>query len=242
MENYDIILDCTDNFVSKYLLNDVCLRARKVLISASATGFEANLMVVGEGGPCLRCFYPHGMFADVGNCSLSGILGAFVGIVGSWQAAEVLKIILIRAGQSRNLSDQKGKVLFFDFFNSKLRSISLEQNPNCFCAQKNRIQGQTKNESLYLTADQVHALSDCILIDVRSKAEREHEPLFGVDVANAVHISYQDIMSGEWSREFWRVDKKFVLCCSMGRRSAMAAQWLRDQGILSAYSMRPETK
>jgi adenylyltransferase/sulfurtransferase len=239
LQNYDIVLDCTDNFETKFLLNDACLRAEKVLISGSATGFEANLMVVGVEGPCLRCLYPDARLADIGNCNLSGILGAFVGIIGSWQAAEVLKLILIRAGHHRNLMVPKGRVLFFDFYRSQMRSVSLEQNPECFCMKKNRGPEQTEGESLYLRLDQIPEPRDYVFIDVRSAEEREQESLPGFDTGfESIHIPYQDIMSGEWKREFWCADKKYVLGCSRGSRSATAAQWLRDQGVQNVYSLR----
>ncbi|MBK7963740.1 MAG: HesA/MoeB/ThiF family protein [Bdellovibrionales bacterium] len=72
---YDVILDCTDNFETKYLLNDICLQLEKPLVAASATGFEAYLMVISKDGPCLRCLYPNATAADVGSCNLTGVLG-----------------------------------------------------------------------------------------------------------------------------------------------------------------------
>lgn len=242
LEGYDIVLDCTDNFEAKYLLNDICLQMGKVLVSASATGFEASLMVIDGEGPCLRCLYPQVNPGDVGNCNLTGILGAFVGIVGTWQAAEVLKIILMRAGQGQSFRAAKGRVLFFDFYTSQLRSVTLRKRPDCFCVHKMSDLAEEKKESLYLTRDQVHRLSGYVLIDVRSEEERIFEPPNVFEASEFVHIPYQKIISGEYDPELWSVDKKYVLFCSMGRRSAAAAQWLRDHGVQSAYSLRPYEK
>ncbi|HEY8271425.1 MAG TPA: HesA/MoeB/ThiF family protein [Pseudobdellovibrionaceae bacterium] len=238
LQSYDIILDCTDNFEVKYLLNDVCLRMKKTLVSASATGFEASLMVIEEGGPCLRCLYPQVNSDDIGNCNIMGVLGAFVGIVGSWQAAETLKILLSRTEQQRSFLHTKGKVLFFDFYTSQIRSVALRKNPDCFCVHQNCNRPEVKKESLYLTADQIGLLRDYVLIDVRSVEEREHESFEGFGGGEVIHIPYQEIISNEFDSEFWRGGKKYVFFCSMGKRSTAAAQWLRDQGVQSAYSLR----
>jgi adenylyltransferase/sulfurtransferase len=261
LENYDIILDCTDNFEAKYLLNDFCVSHKKILISASATGFEAYLMIVADNGPCLRCLYPQVKTSDVGNCNLSGILGAFVGIVGSWLAAETLKEILIRARVNGNLSTStdslsslRGKVLFFDFYNSRTRSVSINKKPECVCSIQHDNLDKTRSdahfnsqpkESLYITKDQLLALGDYILVDVRSTdekyAEDEEKSPFYQKSENMkfIHKPYLEIVSeSQLDQELWSVDKKYVLVCSSGRRSAIAAQWLRDHGVKAAYSLR----
>lgn len=238
LEDYDIVLDCSDNFEVKYLLNDLCLQRAKTLVSASATGFEASLIVVDGEGPCLRCLYPQVKSEDLGSCNLTGILGAFVGIVGSWQAAETLKIILSRTEEKNGFLNPKGRVLFFDFYTSRIRSVSLRKNQECFCVHKNSDRMQVKKESLYLTADQTKRLGECVWIDVRTAEERECEPLKGFENHEFVHLPYQEIVSSEFDSELWNADKKYVFFCSMGIRSAAAAQWLRDQGVRNAYSLR----
>jgi adenylyltransferase/sulfurtransferase len=248
LENYDVILDCTDNFEAKYLLNDFCVSRKKTLISASATGFEAYLMIVADNGPCLRCLYPQVKTSDVGSCNLSGILGAFVGIVGSWLAAETLKEILIRARVNGNLSSSCGKVLFFDFYDSRTRSVSIKKNPECVCSiqhynlDKTRLDSHFNTqpkESLYLTKDQLLALGDYILVDVRSTDERELSQKF--ENTKFIHKPYLEIVSeAQLDQELWDADQKYVLFCSSGRRAAVAAQWLRDHGVKAAYSLRSE--
>lgn len=222
LNNYDIVVDCTDNFEAKFLLNDLCLEKKKTLISASATGFEANLMVVKNDGPCLRCVYPHALSADIGNCSLTGILGPFLGIVGSWQAAETLKVIL--GGK-----DFKSPVLFFDFYLSKVRSVTLEKNPICFCVHQQKPQ----ESDLFIRMDQVEKLIDYTLIDVRSDDERESDPF----PFKSTHIPHLDIISEEFDSKVWGRENNYVFYCSKGQRSVTVAQWLRKNGVANAFSL-----
>lgn len=238
LKNYDIVLDCTDNFEVKYLLNDICLQMEKVLISASATGFEANLIVVDGKGPCLRCLYPHSNFTEIGNCNSIGILGAFVGVVGAWQAAETLKIILIQTKKNQNLFVPKGRVLFFDFYTSQVRSVSLDKKSNCFCSNKKNNQNQIEIDSLYLTVDQCYAIKEYVLVDVRSIEERMDEPLLGFESMESIHRPHLDIVTSPFDPKIWDSSKKYVLCCSLGKRSAVTARWLRDHGVHEAYSIR----
>lgn len=221
LENYDIILDCTDNFQTKYLLNDTCLKLEKILICASATGFEGYLTTIEKDGPCLRCLYPNALNAEIGNCNLEGILGPFVGIVGAWQAAEALKKIL-------NLSSEN-KVLFFDFHSSRTRSVTLQKNLTCLCGQKE----QTSDSGFYLGIDQLKNLKDFIVIDVRSTEEREETP----PPIDSINISHLEIISGEISPEFWLRDKTYVLFCNKGQRSATATNYLRKNGLENIYCL-----
>lgn len=238
LDAYDIVLDCSDNFEAKYLLNDTCLQMGKTLVLASATGFEASLLVVAPNGPCLRCLYSNAASTDIGSCDLTGVLGACVGVVGAWQAVEVLKIILSLGGRGQSFSSPSGQVLFFDFYASRLRSVQLPRSLDCVCAGVSKARHLPENESLYLSAEQVRGLSDGVVVDVRSSEEREREPLNGFEAIENLHIPYPEIVSGELGNEFWLPRKKYVFCCTMGKRSMMAARWLRDHGIQGAYSLR----
>jgi sulfur-carrier protein adenylyltransferase/sulfurtransferase len=225
LEKFEIIIDCTDNFETKFLLNDTSLQLRKTLITASATGFEGNLLIVKNGGPCLRCLYPNALTASVGNCNLEGVLGAFVGIVGSWQAAEALKIILSFSDQNEGL----GKVLFFDFINSRVRSVSLEKNPACLCHQNFNVMESNFN----IRMDQLDSLKDYIFVDVRSEEDRENSQA-PIDSINIPHL---EIISGEIPLEFWLKDKNYVLFCNKGQRSATAKNYLRKNGLENIYCL-----
>ena len=236
IEKYDYVIDCTDNFEAKYLLNDLSILMGKTFISASASGFEGNLMVININknveNPCLRCLFPNDrLVPGIGDCNQSGILGAFVGIIGSWQAAEILKIIL-----TKNLSNSDEifvptKALFFDFHDSRLRSVVVRKNSQCACSDKDRLAKNVLIESLYVTRDQLDNLLNLVLVDIRSQEETEKGPVNGFESnENFLTKTYTTIMSDEDSSAFWQTDKTYVLCCASGVRSAAAARRLRDQG------------
>jgi adenylyltransferase and sulfurtransferase len=94
---YDIILDCTDNAPTRYLLSDMAVRLNKPLVSGAAQKYEGQLCMynLGEDGPCYRCLYPKPPAQELtGTCEETGILGTVTGIIGNLQALETIKIII----------------------------------------------------------------------------------------------------------------------------------------------------
>jgi molybdopterin/thiamine biosynthesis adenylyltransferase len=125
--DYDIVVDGADNFPTRYLANDACVIAGKPLSHAGILRFEGHVTtIVPGGGPCYRCLYPEppppGL---VPSCQEAGILGAVAGIIGSIQAAEVLKLLL-------GIGDPLvGRLLVFDGLDMTFRTISMPRRPNC---------------------------------------------------------------------------------------------------------------
>lgn len=96
LQSYDIILDCTDNAPTRYLLSDTAVRLGKPLVSGAAQRYEGQLCIynLGKGGPCYRCIFPKPSAAEsAGSCEETGILGAVTGIIGNMQALETIKLI-----------------------------------------------------------------------------------------------------------------------------------------------------
>ncbi len=127
---YDIVADGSDNFATRYLLNDACFFAHKPLVSAAILRFEGQLTThkayLGSGHPCLRCLFAAPPPPDqVPSCAAAGVLGALAGTMGSLQATEVVKEIL---GIGRSLS---GSLLLYDALDAQLRSLTLAKAPNC---------------------------------------------------------------------------------------------------------------
>lgn len=126
--NYDIIIDGTDNFQTRYLVNDVCVLLGKPNVYGSIFRFEGQASVFhpGDGGPCYRCLYPEppppGL---VPSCAEGGVLGLLPGIVGVIQATEAVKLIL-NAGETL-----QGRLLLFDALQMKFRELKLRRSPNC---------------------------------------------------------------------------------------------------------------
>lgn len=125
-KNYNIICDGTDNFKSRFLINDYCLKKKKILISAAISKFDGHLLKFNfkDKVPCLRCFITEDPGVE-NNCETEGIISPVAGVMGTLQANEVIKTVL-------GLTDElKGKILIFDGLKSEFRKISFERNPNC---------------------------------------------------------------------------------------------------------------
>ncbi|QSZ26865.1 HesA/MoeB/ThiF family protein [Aceticella autotrophica] len=133
IKDYDVIIDASDNFPTRYLVNDACFFLDKPLIEAGAIEFEGIVMTIIPGkGPCYRCLYHEEPKNDaVAEPSDSGILGMVAGVIGSIQALEAVKIIL---NIGRNLS---GRVLTFDALNLKFRDINWHKRDTCPLCGKN---------------------------------------------------------------------------------------------------------
>ena len=124
--NFDIICDGTDNYKTRYLINDYCLKNKKILISSSISKFDGQLMKFDfrKKGPCYRCFMPNHPEIE-NNCQNEGIFSPVAGIMGSLQANEVLKTILNKK------SDLAGYLLIFDSLKTEFRKSKISINPNC---------------------------------------------------------------------------------------------------------------
>ena len=125
-KNFDIICDGTDNFKTRYLINDYCLKNKKILISAAISKFDGHLLKFDfkKKGPCYRCFMPEQ--PDTKNdCQTEGIFSPVAGIMGSLQASEVLKSIL----NSKN--DLTGKILIFNALKTEFRKLKVSINKKC---------------------------------------------------------------------------------------------------------------
>ncbi len=123
---YDLVCDGSDNFPTRFLLNDACVLAGKTLISAAVLRFDGQLATFKPGGPCYRCLHaaapPPG---TVASCAEAGVLGAVTGVMGSLQAAEVLKEIM---GVGDSLA---GRLLIWDALGARFHAIRLPRDPAC---------------------------------------------------------------------------------------------------------------
>ena len=126
LNNFDIICDGTDNFETKFLINDYCLKNKKILISAAINRFDGHVFNFDfrKNIPCLRCFMPEPPY-DENNCETDGVLSTLAGIAGTLQANEVVKTIL------NVKNDMIGKVLVFNSLTTDFRKIKLSKNLNC---------------------------------------------------------------------------------------------------------------
>ena len=131
LNDYDYIVDGSDNFTTKFLLNDFCLRFKKILITGAISKFDGHVFTFdfkNKKIPCLRCFFQESEISDnLLNCESEGILGTVAGIVGTIQANEVLKKIL-NIGMGLD-----GYIFILDLLHLDFRKVKLKKRKNCFC-------------------------------------------------------------------------------------------------------------
>ena len=127
LEQYDVVIDATDNFNTRYLVNDAAYHLKKPNISASIFQYEGHCSVfTAPNGPCYRCLFPSPPPSDlIPSCAVGGVLGAICGLLGTIQAVEAIKIIL-------NLGQPLiGRLLTVDALTLEFRKFNLERNPDC---------------------------------------------------------------------------------------------------------------
>jgi len=124
----DIVLDCSDNFATRYALNRACVQFKKPLVSGAATRFSGQISVFdfrNTETPCYNCLYPEETEGEEMRCSVMGVFAPLVGIIGSLQASEALKVLLDIG------TTLCGKVLLLDALSMEIRTIKLSRDPNC---------------------------------------------------------------------------------------------------------------
>jgi len=135
-KKFDLIVDGSDNFRTRFLINDYCLKNKKILVSGAISKFEGQVYTFNfskKKSPCLRCFIPTiPDNPDVDNCEYEGVLGTLAGIIGSIQANEVIKEIL-------EIGDTLcGYILIVDGLKLTFRKVKLNKRSDCYCNEKNK--------------------------------------------------------------------------------------------------------
>lgn len=126
MAGWDIVADGSDNFETRFLLNDTCRRLGKTLVSAAILRFDGQLSTYKPGGPCYRCIFPAPPpEGQIPSCSQAGVLGAVAGILGTLQATEILKEVL-NIGESMS-----GRLLIVDALSMTFRTVKVKPDPHC---------------------------------------------------------------------------------------------------------------
>ena len=132
IKNFDIIIDGSDNFKTKFLLNKISLKYNKTLIIGAISKFDGHVFVFdfkNKKEPCLKCFYQSEPSDEILNCETEGIIGTVAGVIGNIQANEVIKKIL-------NLkTNNRGKIFIFNLENLSLRKVDFFKRKNCLCSK-----------------------------------------------------------------------------------------------------------
>jgi adenylyltransferase/sulfurtransferase len=244
--DYDIIVDGTDNFPTRFLVNDACVLLGKPNVYGSIFRFEGQATVFGyPGGPCYRCLYPEppppGL---VPSCAEGGVLGVLPGIVGSIQAMETIKLIL---GTGEPLV---GRLLLFDALAMRFRELKLKKNPDCaICGQHRTITKLIDYEEFCgIRGEEAPAMTDGIseITATELKARQDRgDKVFILDVREPheyqiCNLNGKLIPLGELPRRVNELDSsvEMVVHCRSGKRSADAIHFLQTAGFKKLWNLK----
>jgi adenylyltransferase/sulfurtransferase len=237
---YDVVVDGSDNFATRYLSNDVCVFARKANVYGSVFRFEGQATVFAPhlGGPCYRCLFPEPPPPDsVPNCAQAGVLGVLPGIIGMLQAIEAIKLII---GIGEPLI---GRLLHFDALKVKFRELNLRPDSHCpVCGENPTIFSPIDYEQFCGAREEavpaisarelkrkIDACEPCELIDVREVFEYQIARINGAKLIPLGEIADR---TDELPRE-----RMIVVHCHSGQRSAQAVRLLRQRGFANIYNL-----
>jgi molybdopterin/thiamine biosynthesis adenylyltransferase/rhodanese-related sulfurtransferase len=243
LEGYDVIADGTDNFPTRYLVNDACVLLKKPNVYGSIFRFEGQVSVFSApGGPCYRCLYadppPAGL---VPSCAEGGVLGVLPGIIGTIQAAETVKYIL-------GIGDPLvGRLLLFDALTMKTRELKLRRNPECtVCGDHPTITELIDYEAFcgITPAPPPGTAKDEVSVsDVKKRLDRG-ENIFLLDVREQQEYQIANlgghlIPLNDLPRRVHELDssRDIVVYCHSGVRSGQAVQFLKQLGFRKVQNL-----
>jgi adenylyltransferase/sulfurtransferase len=251
IEPYDLVIDGTDNFPTRYLTNDACVLLGKPNVYGSIFRFEgqATVFYPKAGGPCYRCLYPEppppGM---VPSCAEGGVLGILPGIIGLIQATEAIKLIL---GKGSTLI---GRFLQYDSLAMKFLELKIHRDPECpicgenptitelidyeqFCGitpvqEKEEKENMIPQMNVTDLKTKLDNGDDFLLLDVREQNEYN---IVNIPGAKLLPLS---IFQAKWEEELGdKKDKEIVIHCKMGGRSQQACDFLAAQGFANVSNV-----
>lgn len=227
LARYDLIVDGTDNFESKHLINRICAKLNKPVVSGSIFKTEGQVSVFNFGdGPCYSCLYSDsGIAAASAACSEVGVLSPLPGIVGSIQAAEAIKILV---GFGRPLS---GRLLLVDAMKMEFQEFRFAKNPDCPVCGK--VTGELPKLSLHKKSEApTISISELItkintesplVLDARSSSEFEHSHIPGSTPFAPEDVDERELQHFK--------NREIVVYCTSGVRSSFVQAWLLARGI-----------
>jgi len=248
LETYDIVVDGTDNFPTRYLTNDACVLLKKPNVYGSIFRFDgqASLFAPHLGGPCYRCLYPEPPPpGQVPSCAEGGVLGVLPGIIGLIQATEVLKLAL---GVGASLLN---RLLLFDALKMSFHELKLRRDPNCpVCGQHPTITKLIDYENFcgVAAAGGNHSMhpDEVTVQDMKQALENPNLGIKVLDVREPdeyqiAHVEGVPLMPlSQLPQRYSELDPKqtYYIHCKAGGRSLQAVQFLRQHGFASLKSVK----
>lgn len=248
IQAYDIVVDGTDNFPTRYLTNDACVLLKKPNVYGSIFRFEGQASVFAPhlGGPCYRCLYPEppppGM---VPSCAEGGVLGVLPGIIGCIQATEILKLAL---GKGSSLI---GRLLLFNALDMKFRELKLRRDPACpLCGENPTITKLIDYEQFCgITPEPAVPAANPDEVSVQEMKKALEEPKLGIRVIDVrepdeyqiAHVDGVPLFPlSTLQQRFTELDpnNQYYIHCKSGVRSMKALRFLKEQGFKHVKSVR----
>ncbi|HZW85781.1 MAG TPA: molybdopterin-synthase adenylyltransferase MoeB [Nitrososphaerales archaeon] len=242
LADFDIIVDATDNFPSRYLINDACVMLGKPDVYASALRLEGQASVFfPPDGPCYRCLYPVPPPSDtVQSCDVAGVLGVVTGVLGGLQANQAINLIL--GGQTL-----VGRLLVFDGRDTSFTELKIRRNPNCpvcsksrdkiqlidyedFCGVRKAPASSSDEVDVLQLKSELDAGSKLLLLDVREPFEYQ-----------LCHLGNSKLVPlGQLPDQMNELDKgtDMVVYCHTGVRSARAVAYLKSKGFKKVRNLK----
>lgn len=242
IDEYDLVLDGTDNFPTRYLINDVCVLRRKPYLYGSIFRFEGQASVFAPhlGAPCYRCLYPEPPPpGSVPSCAEGGVLGVLPGIIGTLQATEALKIIL---GLGRPLLN---RLLLYDARAMSFRELKIRRDPQCpLCGDRPSITAPIDYEQFCGTAPAMNEDE----VSVREMKQALDNPRLGIKVIDIREPDEHQIARVDgvplWpmsrlARDYMELDRDqtYYFCCKVGGRSMQVVRFLKSKGYPNVKSV-----
>ena len=248
IQPYDIVVDGTDNFPTRYLTNDACVLLKKANVYGSIFRFEGQASVFAPhlGGPCYRCLYPEppppGM---VPSCAEGGVLGVLPGIIGTIQATEILKLAL---GKGSSLV---GRLLLFNALDMKFRELKLRRDPKCPVCGENPTVTELIDYEMFcgITPEPASPTSNPDEVNVQEMKRALDNPKLGIRVIDVrepdeyqiAHVNGVPLIPlSTLPQRFMELDpnQQHYIHCKSGVRSLRALQFLKEQGFKYLKSVR----
>jgi len=232
---YDVVVDCTDNFPARYLINDACVLLGKPDVYASIFRFDGQVSVFdAKKGPCYRCLFPEPPPPDsVQDCAVAGVMGVLPGIMGSLQAVQVMNLLL---GNGQPLS---GRLVLFNGTDMSFNELRIKKNPDCpvcgahpkitklidyeaFCGT-NRAAPAVKEVTPRQLKARIEGGEKILILDVREPFENAY---CKIESSKLIPLGQLEERAGELNKE-----DQIVVYCHTGVRSARATEFLSSKGF-----------
>lgn len=232
--DYDVLVDGTDNFATKFLINDVAIKLGKPVVYGAIQGFEGQVSIFdAKRGPCYRCLYPNIPQVPVMNCAEAGVVGALAGIIGTMQAMEVIKLLVAH----ESFQPLFGQLWLIDTKSMEINTLTIPKR--CSICSRSTAEIVPHYTPLSCSSTHVKEIScdepiptNAVFVDVREQKEWE-----AGHIEQAYHLPLPELQKNP---DMFSCKKGsfYIFYCQHGIRSKRAVQILQQTGFTDIYSLK----